>query len=50
MFADTTLAARIERVEAALSADIVIGILAGARTPDAFVGTPGGGAALTSVP
>jgi hypothetical protein len=50
MFADTTLAARIERAEAARSADLAISIIAGARTPDAFVETVGGGVALTSVP
>jgi len=50
MFADTTLAARIERAEAALSADIAISVLAGARTPDAFVETLGGGVAVYTGP
>ena len=45
MFADTTLAARIERAEAALSADIAISVVAGARTPDAFVEMLGSGLA-----
>jgi GNAT superfamily N-acetyltransferase len=50
MFADTTLAARIERAEAALSADIAISVLAGARTPDAFVETLGGGGVVYTGP
>jgi len=50
MFANTTLAARIERAEAALSADIAISVIAGARTPDAFVEVVGGGVAVFSGP
>jgi len=50
MFADTTLATRIERAEAALSADIAISVLAGARAPDAFVEIVGGGVAVFSGP
>lgn len=50
MFADTQLASRVERAEAALSADIAISIIAGARTPDAFVERVGGGVAVFSGP
>jgi len=50
MFADTTLAARIERAEAALSADIAVSVIAGARTPDAFLELIGGGVAVYTGP
>jgi len=50
MFAGTPLAARIERAEAALSADIAIGVIAGARMPDAFIEPIGGGVAVYAGP
>lgn len=50
MFANTTLAARIERAEAALSADIAVSVIADARMPDAFIEPIGGGVAVFSGP
>jgi GNAT superfamily N-acetyltransferase len=50
MFADTPLAARIERAEAALSADITVSVIASARTPDAFLELIGGGVAVYTGP
>ena len=50
MFAETMLAARIERAEAALSADITVGVIAGARAPDAFLELIGGGVAVYTGP
>jgi GNAT superfamily N-acetyltransferase len=50
MFADTPLAARIERAEATLSADISVSVIAGARNPDAFLELVGGGVAVFTGP
>jgi len=46
MFADVTLAARLERAEARLSADIAEAILRGGREPTSFVEPIGGGVAV----
>ena len=48
MFADSSLAARIERAEATLSADIGFNIIARGRIPGSFVEPIGGGFAVFS--